>query len=255
MVDIDKDVLVYDIETYTPTKGMPDAENDEFRLFGCYSYKTGKPYILTDLSEVQKVINAHRVIVGFNIEGKKDNPGYDNNVLKRHGIKFYNKVYVDLRNVIVDRAIIMKVKDGMLKDLLMEFSLDYITKTLHLVDEESSKIHVDKNLFNKKQWTNEELKTMREYLNRDIEVTKKLYEFIEDYFSVFKNFVPEDDINRKTYLTASAASFVYKVICYSLGWTPKYPDKFGDSGEDESEEKISGGYVSYPTGEEFHATD
>jgi hypothetical protein len=246
----DKDILVYDIETYIED-GAIDANTNEFRLFGAYSYKTNKHYILTDLGDIQKIINAHKTIVGFNIEGDKQEPGYDNHLLRRYGIKFYNKNIVDLMHIIKKRATSMKVKEGMLNDLLMEHSLDFITRTLHLVDDESAKIHIDKKLFKKKQWTVEENKVMCEYLKRDIDVTKKLFEWLCDYFSVFSGFLSEVDVKNYNIITDTTAKMVYKEICYAVDWEPKYNREHYDNEEDE--EKISGGYVSYPSGEEFHS--
>ena len=53
---IEENCLVYDIET--KTTGSPDPQTDRLKLFGCYSYKTKKQYILTKIDDIQKIINA-----------------------------------------------------------------------------------------------------------------------------------------------------------------------------------------------------
>lgn len=241
MAEIKEDVLIYDIESRN--KGYADATSDRMRIFGCYSYKTHKYYLITDKEQVQKIINAHKFLVGFNTEG------YDEPILKREGIEIQYKIRIDLFDLFKKRAGGMKVKQGMLKDLLMSYSLDYITQTLGLAKEGETKLEFDYNLFNKESWTEEEMKLIREYTERDLELTKKLYEFVEDYFAGFKDFLHIEDVEKKRYLTVSIAKFAYKAICKALGWTEEYP-AHGSTSDDE--EGIAGGYVAYPAGEEFH---
>ena len=235
---MNKEVLIYDIETQT--FGKPDSEKDKLRMFVCYSYITNRPYILTETSEIQTVINKHKYLVGFN------NKKYDDPILQRHGISLKYKYIIDLMEIFKRRAGQMKIKKGMLKDLLMEYKLDYITKMLGIVDEESGKKEIDYNMFQKSKLTPEELKEMKEYAIRDIEVTKKLYEWVEDYFKNFKELLNEIDIKRKTYLTAQTTNIAYKAICKSLGWTEEYGSDWT-----EDEDRIKGGYVAYPAGERF----
>jgi len=242
------DILVYDCETHF--KG--GADKDKLRLFGCYSYKTKKYYILTNTEDIQKIINAHKFLVGFNNEGFKGEMGYDNVVLKNAGINLQYKIIIDLMAIFKERAGGMKIKEGMLKDLLMKYSLDYITRTLHLVDDDSAKKHIDIEMFKKEVLTKEETEEMCTYLKRDVEVTKKLYEWCEDYFSVFKDFVTQEDINKKKYLTDSIAKFTYKAICKAVKWEPQFANMSTYAGEEEDNEAITGGFVSYPSGEEFH---
>lgn len=232
------EILILDLETRT--YGKPDADKDKIKLFGCYSYITNRPYILTDISEIQTLINKHKYIVGFNI--KK----YDNPILQRHGISLKYKYIIDLMDIFKRRAGQMMIKKGMLKDLLMSYSLDYITKTLDIVSDDTAKKKIDYTLFQKDKWTPEELKEIKEYLVRDIDVTKKLYEWTENHFSSLKSFLTEHDIKSKAYLTASPASIAYKAICKAMKWSEEY-----GQGWEEDDESISGGYVAYPAGERF----
>ena len=231
-----EDVLIYDIES--KTFGKPDPQKDLLRFFGCYSYKTKKFYLITDREQVQKIINAHRFLVGFN------NKEYDNPILLRSEIDLNYKVIIDLKEVFDKRANIIKIKEGILGDLLMEYSLKFIAKTLHIVTDDDNKKEIDYNIFNKPSWTNVEMKEIYDYTKRDIEVTKKMYEWVEEYFATFKGYMNEKDRGRKQYITASPASFGYKVICKEMGWEEKYSEEEG-SGEVE----YSGGYVAYPSDE------
>jgi len=244
---ISDDTLIYDIETHA-IDGNPNPQKDILKFFGCYSYKTKKYYIITEKEQIQKIINAHKYLVGFNNEGTKQNPGYDNPILRRSGIDLKYKIFIDSMSIFIQRANQMKIKKGMLADLLMEYSLDFITKTLDLVDENTSKETIDYSIFNKSSWTTEELEKIHSYLKRDIEITKKLYEWIEDYFEGFKDYISEKDISNKTYLRVGFPKFAYKVICKEMNWQEKYGQAGLDKGIGES---ISGGYVAYPAGERF----
>jgi len=244
MVQINDDVCIYDIET--KTYGSPDANRDKLKFFGCYSYKTKKFYLLSNIEDIQKVIDAHKFLVGFNTEA------YDEPIIKREGIKIDYKIRIDLYDIIKKRAAVMKIKEGLLKDLLMSYSLDYITKTLKLVNEEDSKIKIDYNLFVKDSWNAEEMKIIKDYTLRDVEITKKLYEFIEDYFEGFRDFIVDDDIKKKKYLTVGTPKFAYKAICKAMKWTEEYE---GQGVSHDDDEHISGGYVAFPAGEEFHSDD
>lgn len=237
---MNEDVLVYDIES--KTQGKPDPMKDKMILFGCYSYKTNKFYTLSNKEDIQKIINGHKFLIGFN------NYDYDNVILKREGFSLDYKIIIDLMAIIKKRASIIKIEKGLLSDLLVRHSLDFITKTLGLVSEEDGKMKFDYTLMNKLSWTAEERKTIRDYTIRDIEVTKKLYEWLDDYFSVFKHFIDNIDVEKKAYLTSSTAKLTYKIICKALKWTEEYNI---DVIENEDDEKIGGGYVSYPAGEFF----
>lgn len=221
------------------------------RIFGCYSYQTNKYYLLKNVDDIQKIINAHKYLVGFNNLGDRINPGYDVPILERAGINFQYKIIIDLRKIIKERAAQMKIKKGILKDLLMEYSLDFITKTLGLVDEGTAKKKIDYSVFMKETWTVEETNEICDYARRDLEVTKKLYEFCEDYFWSFRDFLNEKDVDRKSYLRDSLAKVAYKAICKAMNWEEKYnTNAFKDENGDD-DERISGGYVSYPAGEFF----
>jgi hypothetical protein len=251
-----RDVLIYDIEC-SAVLGSPSSTH-KLRLFGCYSFNDEKYYMYYDKSEIMDIIERHKYLVGFNnVGGSFHNDfyeGYDNRVLFNQGYdniinrdkndiyRFSKKINIDLFLIIKKRASAMKVSQGMLGDLLMRYSLDYITRVLDLVDDTSAKLEFDYSLLQKEssEWTPEEKRIIEEYSLRDLEVTKKLYIWIEDYFKSFRDYVEEKDIDNKTYLTCSTAVFTYKAICKSMEWKEEYSDV---------KEKASygGGYVSFPS--------
>jgi len=239
-MNISEDVLIYDIETRV--FGKPDPEKDKLRLFGCYSYKTGKPYLTSDREMIQLLINKHRYLVGFNTKY------YDNPILQKFGIDLKYKTIIDLREVVDKRCAIIKIDKGLLSDLLIEKSLKYITELLGIVDTNTGKMKIDYSMFKKDTLTNEEYQLLQDYTKRDIEVTKKLYEWLENYFDVFKYFVIEKDVQNKSYLTAAPATFAYKALCKEMNWEVLY-NEIEEGSEDH--EAILGGYVSYPAGERF----
>lgn len=242
--NITADVLVYDIETKT-FGNRPDPQKDKLRLFGCYSYKTKKHYILTSKEQIQQIINAHKFLVGYNTDA------YDSVVLKREGISFEYKMQIDLYVVVKERAGVIKIKEGILKDVLMEFKLDYVTRKLGLVTEEEAKKKIDYNLFKKDSWTPEEIAIIKDYVDTDVDITRRLYEWIEDFFVDFRDLIRPDDVAKKQYLRSTSAKVGYKAINKEMGWEDKY-GVWGTASEDD-EDSIAGGYVSYPSGEEFHS--
>ena len=243
---INDNTLIMDIETATQT-GLPDANKDTLKLFACYSYKLNKILFLTKLEDIQRIIDAHHYIVGFNCLGTHQQPGYDIPLLKRIGIKFDYKIIIDLRNIFKERASQMKVEAGMLGDIIMSYSLDEISKIIGVVNKETGKMELDYKILNKDTWTPEEVKLIKDYTGRDIEVTRKMYEWVESYFWPFREFLNEEDGRKKVYLTSTFAKSVYKIICKQMNWKEEY----GEKNADEGEERIKGGYISYPAGERF----
>ena len=240
-----EEVLIYDIETAT-AGARPNPERDSLRFFGYYSYKIGKGGIIpyTDKAAIQRVIDKHKFMVGFH------NEGYDDVVLKRSGISLEYKRIIDLRKIFKTRAGSMVTKKGLLGNKLMKYSLDYITRFLDIVDENSAKDDIDYNVFKKQSWTKEEIDKIKFYTERDVEITKKLFEWTENYFEMFKDFLPPIDIEKKYYLTDTMAKFGYKADCYAMDWEPVFNK---DAFKEDHRHKISGGYVAYPAGEKFSA--
>jgi DNA polymerase elongation subunit (family B) len=233
----DNNKLIYDIESAT-IDGKPDATKDVLKIVGVYSYIDEKLKVIPaiDKEYIKKIFNVHKFLIGFN------NKEFDNVILKRFGYDLEYKRVIDLYEIIKKRAGVMATDKGRLQDILMEYTLDYITRTLGLVDDETAKDEIDYNIFKKDKWTSEERKDIIKYTKRDLEITKKLYEYIEKYFEPFKEFISQNDIDGKYYLTDSIAKFTYKAICHAMKWEPIYNTDFNVVEQD-----FEGGYVSYPS--------
>ena len=253
-MDSKEKILIYDIECSTAGK-LPNAEKDEFKAFGCYSYATDEYYFLTSLDKVKDIISYHDYLVGFN------NLYYDNVVLKRYFWNdinvntdkrfntpvgfFQHKYNLDLRQIVEKRVKIIMVDGNLLDDVLLRYDLDTVSKTVGVVDEGEGKItDFDYSLLKKPSWAPEDVQKIKEYTLRDIEVTKKLYEWLEEYFESFKDYLSEPNIKAKSYLTCTPSSFAYKAICYQLGLEEEYEEVSGEA-------SYGGGYVAYPAGESF----
>jgi len=258
-------VLAFDCEAANPYYGCPTKEQ-KLRLFICYSYDDQKVHYLYDKGEILKMINRHKYMITFNGMGGKLKgdffDGYDNQLLHYNGFsdlikqgtdktfRIKGKTNIDLMMIFRSRCGSMKIKDGMLGDLLMRFSLDYISQIIGIVSKEEGKIKdfdYDLLLPEASEWTIDNKRTIEEYALRDIEITCKMYEWIEEYFDSFKDYLNEQDIIDKKYLTCSIASFAYKAVCNSLGWKEEYSD-------DKSGNKYKGAVVAFPPGEAFHGT-
>lgn len=239
-LDIPKETLVYDIECGTPT-GVPNPNKDILKVFGCYSFMTNKYYIITDIDDAKKVFNKHKYLVGYNVEN------YDNKVLERFGFNFKYKIIIDMYTIVDKRQKNIYHKKGVaLYDELMSQSLDEVTKILGIVNDETSKGELDYSILNKSQWTNEEINDIYNYTQRDIEITLKLYLWLEKYYEASKRYVKEVDVINKKYLTVTPADYTYKVICKRMGWVEEYSHENG--------EPYDGAYVGYPSGGEFRGT-
>jgi len=256
-----KNVLIYDCEAAAEYRSP--TQTHKLRLFGCYSFDDDKYYLLYHDKEIRDMINRHHFLVGFNNLGgfhqKTFFEGYDNQLLFYNGFndvinkdkngtfRFSKKINIDLMMVIKKRASAMKVKKGMLNDLLLRHSLDFISRTVGVVNDADAKIaDFDYNILKKEShlWSVDEKKLIEEYTMRDLEVTKKLYVWLEDYFDSFKEYVLPSDIDSKKYLTCSTAVFTYKSICKSLELKEEYSNV-------KDKQSYGGGYVSFPAGEHF----
>ncbi len=142
------------------------------------------------------------------------------------------------------RAGAMKIDKGMLGDLLMSYSLDFISQTIGIVKNNGKIKDFDYMLLNKDSWSKEEKENIKEYTLKDIEVTKKMYDWLENYFEGFKPFLKEEDNKKKDYLTIPISVFAYKSICKAMNWQEEYAKKNHHT-------SYGGGYVAYPAGEHF----
>lgn len=226
-----KNILIYDIETKTGGN-MDNPENHIIKRFGFYSYKDNQYHITNDLKVIQKVINNHKILVGFN------NINYDNRVLIGNGINLDFKVNLDLYKVIKKRAGLIKLGNTFLSYVLRNYNLDTIVKTLKL--DEGGKLDFDYSILEKDENTEEEIKLIDKYLLKDLEITKKLFMFVYNQFDSWKHYINDKDRKNLKHLSCAQSVYTYKVLAEKCGFEEEYDDT------KEKSKLTSGGYVSYP---------
>lgn len=232
-------ILIFDIET-----DSTDIDSAELKYFGAYSYIKGTRHYIKGASDeslewIKEAVKNHDVIVGFNCK-KFDIP-----ILNKYGIVFVGKVIIDLWEVLSEPKLDMKTKvrtggkgRGQFMGLrLNSWSLANIVKALNLGEYKTEGF--DYSILRKNKWTQEEEASIIEYLAQDITITKRLFEYTNQFFYPLTDHLSDKNVNRFTYITASIASVAYKVMCHEAGLEEEY-------GEGESEE-YEGGYVRYPT--------
>jgi len=245
----------------------PNSEKDKVRVIGFWSSLDGKAHVKLDcdfktkkdfLDYIRSVFRAHHLLVGFNnCANKKGRIPYDNAVLYYNGMedmiektrhKDFNvkeKNNFDMQDFFQRWEGSISLKEGLLIQLLMSHSLDFITKLLGLVTEEDGKIKdFDYSVLNKPKWTEEEKQYIIDYTMRDIEITKKLFDWIETFFDGMKDFLKDEDVKSKGYLKLAPSTFAYKSICKALDVEEEYAEK-------KHHTTYGGGYVAYPAGEAF----
>ena len=221
-------IIIYDIET----TGI-DINEAECKLVGFYSSKVDGFHWTADPYRAAQILNEHDIVVGYNSHE------YDDPIMMKYGFSPYKKVNIDLMKIIHgsgfgnDKGRINLIKkDGkLLSSFLRSKSLDATSQALggpSKVDD------FDYSLFkhNFNRLTKEQQDYALEYLRADVDATKFIYEYLEDFFSYFKNgeidgvpFMTEEQVRKKQYLTASTASWVYKALCNLTGLPEEYNDK------------------------------
>lgn len=239
-------VLIFDIET-----NSTEVEQAKLRYFGAYSYINGKRYYIkgvNDLEFIQEIIDNHDVIVGFN-QKKFDCP-----ILENHGISFKYKTQIDLWEVLSDPKLNPKTRErtggkgrGAFMGLkLNSWTLSNIVSVLKLGEYKQD--NFDYSLLKKEphEWTQKEHDIILKYLAQDITITKRLFEYTNNFYYAFTEHLSEKNTLRFTYLTASIASLAYKIICHEA----KLPETYGEG----EKHDYGGGYVRYPI-KENHVGD
>ena len=234
---IGDDVIVVDIET----DGL-NIETTRMKWFGAFSFKYNTYYFYThdEKEYIQRLIDEHKVVVGYN---SKD---FDIPIMENNGYNFDYKIRIDLMRVLFNpltrksvRENIIKINGKVLKDLLPNHKLKTVGQVLNLSVEKGD---IDYKIFYKEEWNNLESNEILKYLYRDVKLTKELFEFMYTEFLPFKEFMNIDDQRKYNWYRTSTGSYTYKVICHRAEIKEEYNDKC-------EYEKYPGGYVSSPNKE------
>ena len=218
------DVLIYDIET-----DSLDVDTARAVFIGMYSYKYGKYFLFeeSEKAEVQRLIDEHKILVGFN------NKEFDNkimvNITNQFNLEY--KVCFDCLSVIYDfkrrrpnREAVIKLPTGqLLEEALPNRKLKTIGKVLGLSIEKGD---IDYKIFQQDSWTDVEMKDINNYLYKDVKLTRELFEFYIDYFEPFKEYVDAKNISKFDYIRSSLGSYTYSAICNLAGLEPEFEDDF-----------------------------
>lgn len=84
---------------------------------------------------------------------------------------------------------------------------------------------IDYKIFQKNEWTKEEIDEIKKYLQQDVDLTKKLFEWYEEQFSPLKKFLPQKDQDNFLYLKSSLAVLAYNIICNKAGLKVEFGEK------------------------------
>lgn len=230
-------ILIYDIETDTKNKSMKTPEEHKLKFFGAYSFINNKYYFYSEKekNKIQSLITKHKFLVGYN------NIKYDNVVLESEKIYLNFKQIIDLYKVIKNRQGVIKFKKGILSYYLKNLKLDTVTKVLNLVSEETGKKDLDYKMLSRDDFNENELKMIKEYTLRDVEITKKLWDWVKKEFEGWKHHLTLEDQKNYKHLSVSSSVYTYKVICNKAGIDEEY------SNDKEYNKFTTGGYVSYPS--------
>ena len=224
MTLISKPILVYDTET-----DSLDTEIAKLKWFGAYSYLKDE-YILLPFKgnekEIRAIISQHKIFVGFNNK-EFDNPIIKNNVNSE--TIFDYKVQIDLLEISAPKGgkNYGKFRKNRLAQMgikMKSFTLKNIIEKLKL-DKDGTKGDIDYKIFQKDEWTPEEVIEIKKYLKQDVELTKKLFEWYDEQFSPLKKFLPEKDQNNFLYLKTSLSVLAYNIICNKAGLKVEFGEK------------------------------
>ena len=235
------ETLVFDIETSAfHDDGSPvniKKEFDEYvkrakvKWVGCYSYKYNKYYEFNAIKERLRIIelfNEHKTYVGVN------NEAFDTPIMKNNGLidkKYFKQVDVqvclgiDQNKGHKSRSVYMgvnlkKIKingkfygPNTLMSLAYHFKLDVL------------KGDIDYKIFYRNNWSIEEEMEIKKYLHADVEITKKLFDKMIDFWKIFIPWLYEEDVKRWSWLKTTIASMTYLSACRVKGVKPTYADR------------------------------
>lgn len=219
-----KSIMIYDLET-----DSLKVDEAKIKWFGAYSYAHNQYYLLKykgNEKEIKKLLEEHKVLVGFN-QKEYDQPILDNNI--RDEKLFEYKVNVDLLEISAAKSgknygMHRKNRLAQMGIQLKSFTLKNIIEKLKL-DDGGTKGDIDYKVFQKDEWTLEEIEEIKKYLKQDIDLTKKLFEWYHQQFEPLVKFLPQKDVDNFLHLKSSLSVLAYNIICKKAGLKVEYEDR------------------------------
>jgi DNA polymerase elongation subunit (family B) len=220
-----KSILVYDIET--TSLNINDAK---IKWFGAYSYLHQQYYLIPyqgNEKDVKKLLAEHKVLVGFNNK-EFDNPIIKNN-LNNDDI-FEYKVIIDLLEISAPKVgkeygAYRKNRLAQMGIKLKNFSLKNIIEALKLNTTIGTKGDIDYKIFQKDEWTPEEIVEIKKYLQQDVDLTVLLFQWYHEQFKPLMKFLPQKEQDNFLYLKSSLSVLAYNIICNKAGLKPDFGEK------------------------------
>jgi len=215
ILDIETDGL--DLDCNIVLVGLRDFKSNE--IFTYNLQRQSKARVYTDLKEKLDEAN---ILIGYNIK-EFDLPIIEN----FFGIKFFGKV-IDLYEVIKFKQGLMgkKFKNNKLGTVVKDLELgglkgefDYKKLMTPMNDDDTTEAIV--------------------YLENDLLITHKLFDYVDNYFKDFKSFLNEKDVDKYNHFACKTGTFVYKFLCNILGLEEKYGEYVKDG-------SYTGGLVMQP---------
>jgi len=231
--------LVFDIET----DGL-NIETAQMKFFGCYSYLHEKYFLLhkDEHHKIQELIDEHRILIGFN------NKDFDAPIMMNNGYEMEYKICFDGLKVLYDHArkrpnreAYIKMPNGKPMATLPNRKLKTVCEALGF---KTTKGDIDYRIFQKDEWTKEELDEIYKYLYKDILLTRKLFEYYVEYFDSYKEYVNDKNIMNLNYIRTSFGSYAYSVLSHLAGFNLDFED---DEEAKEVKPVNHGGFVLDPT--------
>lgn len=227
-------VLILDIET-----NSLDIDDATARVVGVRTNKSSKVHCIweDDFDILRKAIKGADIVVTFN------GTNFDVPVLMNPENRLFKYIttisgkHFDLQEIVVKREDVLQLGLGIMP------SLDKVCDALHLRRKQQD---FDYTVLqkSKSQMTDEEIAMVEEYLTQDINITWDLYEYLERMFNPLAEFLPDQDVKRKTYIKSSTPAVAYKVICNLTG----IPTTYSQTDEDD-DSTYKGGAVVGPYAE------
>lgn len=224
-------VLVFDLET-----DSLNTHEAHIKVAGVWSNKTNKiEYIWHDeIKKFKKLVKSADFIVTFN------GTYYDLPVMFNETNKLFRyentlkRKHIDLMQIVKDKTIMFGVpfENG--------FGLDAICNSLGMGRKVKD---FDLALLRQDTFSPEDRREIERYLKQDIVLTRDLYLYCEKLFAPFKEFLPDHQIEKKQYITASTGTLAYKIICHMSGEVEKYSDSNRPAHDDFKGADVLGPYA------------